>query len=69
MRTADYLIVGQGVAGSVLAWTLDQLGCKVIVTNAPEHDPGKRSFAVCKSSGFTISLSCSIPFHYPDELE
>lgn len=36
MRTADYLIVGQGVAGSVLAWTLDQLGCKVIVTNAPE---------------------------------
>lgn len=35
MTTADYLIVGQGVAGSVLAWTLDQLGCRVWVVNAP----------------------------------
>ncbi len=37
MSTADYLIVGQGVAGSVLAWTLDQLGCRVIVADAPDR--------------------------------
>jgi glycine/D-amino acid oxidase-like deaminating enzyme len=33
--TADFLIVGQGVAGSVLAWTLDQRGCSVILVNDP----------------------------------
>ncbi|MBD2700533.1 FAD-binding oxidoreductase [Spirosoma sp. BT702] len=32
---ADFLIVGQGVAGSVLAWTLDQRGCSVILADAP----------------------------------
>lgn len=36
MTTADFLIVGQGVAGSVLGWTLDQLGYKVIIANAPQ---------------------------------
>ena len=36
MIVADYLIVGQGVAGSVLAWTLDQRGYKVVVANAPQ---------------------------------
>ena len=35
MTTANFLIVGQGVAGSVLAWTLDQLGCRVVVADAP----------------------------------
>ena len=35
MSTADFLIVGQGVAGSVLAWTLDQRGCSVIVADDP----------------------------------
>ncbi|HLL96203.1 MAG TPA: FAD-dependent oxidoreductase [Spirosoma sp.] len=33
--TVDFLIVGQGVAGSVLAWTLDQRGCSVIVADDP----------------------------------
>ncbi|GAB3992733.1 FAD-dependent oxidoreductase [Spirosoma daeguense] len=33
---ADFLIVGQGVAGSALAWTLDQRGCSVILADAPE---------------------------------
>lgn len=33
--TADYLIVGQGVAGSVLAWVLDQRGCSVILADDP----------------------------------
>ena len=32
---ADFLIVGQGVAGSALAWTLDQRGCSVIVADDP----------------------------------
>ncbi len=36
MITADYLIVGQGVAGSVLAWTLDQSGCRVWLVDAPD---------------------------------
>jgi glycine/D-amino acid oxidase-like deaminating enzyme len=29
----DYLIVGQGIAGSVLAWTLHQRGYKVLIVN------------------------------------
>jgi len=33
--TIDFLIVGQGVAGSVLAWTLDQLGCQVLLADSP----------------------------------
>lgn len=33
--TIDFLIVGQGVAGSVLAWTLDQRGCSVVVADSP----------------------------------
>ena len=33
--TIDYLIVGQGVAGSVLAWTLDQRGCSVLLADSP----------------------------------
>jgi glycine/D-amino acid oxidase-like deaminating enzyme len=31
--TADYLIVGQGIAGSVLAWTLHQRGLRVLIIN------------------------------------
>lgn len=31
----DFLIVGGGVAGSVLAWTLDQRGCSVILADDP----------------------------------
>ncbi|MFC5411676.1 NAD(P)/FAD-dependent oxidoreductase [Larkinella bovis] len=34
---ADYLIVGQGIAGSVLAWTLDQRGKKVVLVNASQR--------------------------------
>jgi len=30
---ADYLIVGQGIAGSVLAWTLHQHGFRVLILN------------------------------------
>ena len=33
--TIDFLIVGQGVAGSVLAWMLDQRGCSVVVAADP----------------------------------
>ncbi|RAJ95913.1 glycine/D-amino acid oxidase-like deaminating enzyme [Larkinella arboricola] len=35
--SADYLIVGQGIAGSVLAWTLHQRGKKVVLVNAPQR--------------------------------
>ncbi|MGA0559037.1 NAD(P)/FAD-dependent oxidoreductase [Larkinella sp. VNQ87] len=34
---ADYLIVGQGLAGSVLAWTLDQRGKRVVLVDAAER--------------------------------
>ncbi len=34
MTSADYLVVGGGIAGSVLAWTLDQAGCRVVLANA-----------------------------------
>jgi glycine/D-amino acid oxidase-like deaminating enzyme len=34
--TADVLIVGQGVAGSVLAQTLDAYGLRVVLANAPD---------------------------------
>ncbi len=33
--TIDFLIVGQGVAGSVLAWTLDRRGCSVVLADDP----------------------------------
>lgn len=33
--TADYLIVGQGIAGSILAWTLSQRGHRVLILNDP----------------------------------
>ncbi|QLH32628.1 MAG: FAD-binding protein [Cyclobacteriaceae bacterium] len=32
----DYLIVGQGLAGSCLAWQLVQRGKRVIVIDKPE---------------------------------
>ncbi|GAB3894180.1 FAD-dependent oxidoreductase [Larkinella knui] len=35
--TADYLIVGQGIAGSVLAWTLHRRGKKVLLVNSPQR--------------------------------
>ncbi|GAB3331914.1 FAD-dependent oxidoreductase [Larkinella ripae] len=35
--TADYLIIGQGIAGSVLAWTLHQRGEKVVLVNASQR--------------------------------
>ncbi|WP_262966966.1 NAD(P)/FAD-dependent oxidoreductase [Methylobacter psychrophilus] len=31
--TIDYLIIGQGLAGSLLAWELIQRGCKVIIVD------------------------------------
>ncbi|MFD2936914.1 NAD(P)/FAD-dependent oxidoreductase [Spirosoma flavum] len=33
--TVDFLIIGQGIAGSVLAWTLDQRGCSVLLADDP----------------------------------
>ncbi|MBD2752346.1 NAD(P)/FAD-dependent oxidoreductase [Spirosoma validum] len=33
--SADFLIVGQGIAGSVLAWILDQRGCSVVLADDP----------------------------------
>ncbi len=36
MIPADVLVVGQGVAGSVLAWTLDQSGYNVVLADAPD---------------------------------
>ena len=42
MTTADVLVVGQGVAGAVLAWTLDQLGFTVIVADAPDLPAASR---------------------------
>ncbi|MCU0340463.1 MAG: FAD-binding oxidoreductase [Spirosomaceae bacterium] len=42
---ADYLIVGQGIAGSVLAWTLHQRGHKVILLNNPARPSASRASA------------------------
>jgi glycine/D-amino acid oxidase-like deaminating enzyme len=33
--TNDFLIIGGGIAGAVLARTLDQLGCRVLLADAP----------------------------------
>jgi glycine/D-amino acid oxidase-like deaminating enzyme len=35
--TADYLIVGQGIAGSALAWTLHKRGKKVVLVNSSQR--------------------------------
>ncbi|MBC8153480.1 MAG: FAD-binding oxidoreductase [Bacteroidetes bacterium] len=45
MTSADMLVVGQGVAGSVLAWTLDQLGYRVILADAPGLPSASRAAA------------------------
>lgn len=36
LLTFDYLIVGGGIAGSVLARTLDRAGCRVLLADAPD---------------------------------
>ncbi len=41
MRDADYLIVGQGIAGSMLAWFLLKAGQKVIIVD--EYNPNSAS--------------------------
>lgn len=38
MKTQDFLIVGQGLAGSFLAWQLLRRGCSVVVADDP-HGP------------------------------
>lgn len=45
MMPADFLIVGQGIAGSVLAWTLDQRGYTVILADAPALPSASRAAA------------------------
>ena len=40
--TVDYIIVGHGLAGSVLAWTLLQRGKSVIVYDQPEKNRASR---------------------------
>lgn len=44
MNHADFLIVGGGVAGSVLAWTLDSRGCSVLLADSP-HLPSASGVA------------------------
>lgn len=45
MKMADVLVVGQGIAGSVLAWTLDQLGLRVLIADAPALPSASRAAA------------------------
>jgi glycine/D-amino acid oxidase-like deaminating enzyme len=40
--TVDYIIVGQGLAGSALAWTLLQRGRRVMVYDQPENNRASR---------------------------
>ncbi|MDP0501648.1 MAG: FAD-dependent oxidoreductase [Verrucomicrobiota bacterium JB022] len=40
---ADFLIVGQGLAGSLLAWELLQRGCRVRVLDQPQAGAASRS--------------------------
>ncbi len=42
MRNADYLIVGQGIAGTLLSWFLLQAGKKVIVTDDAKPNSASR---------------------------
>ena len=37
----DYLIVGQGLAGSILAWELIQKGCSVVIVDNGEENASK----------------------------
>jgi len=43
--TADYLVVGQGIAGSVLAWSLDKLGYKVVILDDPSLPSSSKASA------------------------
>lgn len=48
----DYLIVGQGLAGSLLAWILRRRGCRVLVL-----DDGHRSAASVAAAGLVNPLA------------
>ncbi|MEZ4901423.1 MAG: FAD-dependent oxidoreductase [Spirosomataceae bacterium] len=45
MREVDYLIVGQGIAGSVLAWTLHERGQQVLILNDPTLSSSSKASA------------------------
>lgn len=42
MKQVDYLIIGQGICGSILAYELLQLGYSVMVVDQPDHTSSSR---------------------------
>ncbi|PMD94511.1 FAD-dependent oxidoreductase [Siphonobacter sp. BAB-5405] len=47
MQTVDYLIVGQGIAGSVLAWTLRQRGYSIRVIDDLRPSSSRVAAGIC----------------------
>ncbi|PKK36969.1 hypothetical protein BWI96_08800 [Siphonobacter sp. SORGH_AS_0500] len=47
MQKIDYLIVGQGIAGSMLAWTLRSRGCKIRVIDDQRPSSSRVAAGIC----------------------
>ncbi|MFT4032642.1 MAG: FAD-dependent oxidoreductase [Siphonobacter sp.] len=47
MKQIDYLIVGQGTAGSVLAWTLRRQGCRVVMVDDQRPSSSRVAAGIC----------------------
>ena len=62
-RTWDYLIIGQGLAGSLLGWTLLQRGRRVLIV-----DDGHRSSASMTAAGLVNPLA-GLRFSRPPDID
>lgn len=47
MRKIDYLLIGQGTAGSLLAWQLMQKGCRVLVVDDGRPSSSRVAAGIC----------------------
>ena len=61
----DYLIVGQGLAGSILAWKLVQAGCRIRVMDNDHHQSSSMVAAglINPVTGKRLVLSDDTPKH------
>jgi len=58
----DFLIVGQGLAGSLLAWELIQRGCSVLVVDKGEENASQVAAGLINPvTGIRFVKSGSVP--------
>ena len=67
---ADHVIVGHGLAGATLAWTLHQRGCRVLVIDRAEAVTASRVAAgiVTPITGQRVALGWRVATFWPEAL-